>query len=121
MIKKEIPYPKISKSIAQTGDNFPEFLDKSFARVLERIEFLWGEKEANDYFDSLLLGDDPNDKRTLMHRSDISDDTSSSIRKPVRQGFPLEAVKEIAQLKHIHDILYPWANPLDNFYGSLKR
>ena len=105
-------YPKISKSITQTGAQFPEFLAKNFARIFQRIELLWGEKEILDYFDSLFLGDIPDDKERIPYQA------VSSPRK--RQGFPVEAVKDIVLLKQVHQLLYPSTsiNAYDPFSGS---
>lgn len=102
-------YPRISGAIKKTGAVFPEFLANNFKRVLQRIEFLWGENEAIDYFDSLFLGDIPDDKEFQSGRT-----------TQVRQGFSIEAVKEIVMLKQVHQLLYPSANlnPYDPFSGS---
>ena len=80
-------YPRLSKSLAYAEATFPHLLSERYSRILKRVELLWGSKEANDYFDSLILGD--------------SEDRSS------RQGFPGEILKEIIHLKHVHDFLFP--------------
>lgn len=102
-------YPRIAKSIAQSGAEYPEFLAKNFARILQRIELLWGEKEVIDYFDSLFLDNISDNKK---NQSDNSTRT--------RQGFPVEAVKEIVLLKQVHQLLFPSTslNPFDPFSGS---
>ncbi len=116
MENKENLYPKISKAFAQTGAEFPEFLAKNFARILQRIELLWGEKEAIDYFDSLFLGDNSDDKNKPPHRSGQPERPER-----IRQGFPIEAVKEIVLLQQVHRILFPSLislNPFDPFSGA---
>jgi len=113
MIIKENRHPRITKALAQTGAAFPEFLSTHFERILQRIDFLWGEKEAISYFESLFLGDVPDD-----HKSQ-----SDGLEHPPRsrQGFPLEAVKEIVLLKQVHQLLFPSLtaiNPFDPFSGN---
>ena len=113
MIIKENRHPRITKALAQTGAAFPEFLSTHFERILQRIEFLWGEKEAISYFESLFLGDAPEDHKNQ----------SDGIEHPPRsrQGFPLEAVKEIVLLKQVHQLLFPsltTINPFDPFSGN---
>jgi hypothetical protein len=114
-------YPRISKACTLTGAKFPDFLAKKFARILQKIELFWGEKEANDYFSSLMLGEDRDERGTPMQRKDISDPSANTIRGPVRQGFPPEAVLEIARLKKVHEYLFPATVGIDPFYGSLKK
>jgi len=112
MDNAESLYPRISKGIAQSGAEFPEFLTKNFARILQQIELLWGEKEAIDYFDSLFLDNTSADQVSTSNNSDNSRQT--------RQGFPLEALKEIVLLKQVHQLLFPSTNlnPFDPFSGS---
>ena len=113
MILKENLHPRISKALAQTGAVFPEFLSTHFARILQRIDFLWGEKEAITYFESLILGDVPDDHKA--HPDGLEHSSRS------RQGFPLEAVKEIVLLKQVHQLLFPsltTINPFDPFSGT---
>lgn len=90
-------YPKLSKAMASAGAEFPRELERSFQRILGRIEFLWGEKEAIKYLDSLLLED-----------------------RKGRKGFPMEVIGEIAQVKQVHDFLYPTLDitPFDPFSAS---
>lgn len=78
----------------RAGAAFPKFMAKNFARILQQIEMLWGEREAVNYFDLLLLDN-----------------------REGRQGFPQEALREIALIKHVHDILAPSLefNPYDPF------
>jgi hypothetical protein len=111
-------YPRISKAFALTGAKPPDFLAEKFARILQKIELFWGEKEADDYFSSLMLGEDRNESGSPMQRKDISGPSANTIRGPVRQGFPPEAVLEIARLKKVHDYLFPAATGIDPFYGS---
>lgn len=80
-------YPRLSKSLVNAEATFPDLLSERYPRILQRVELLWGSKEASDYFDSLILGD--------------SEDRSN------RQGFPGEILKEIINLKHVHDFLFP--------------
>lgn len=93
------PYPKLSESLASADAKFPELLAKSYPRILQRIELLWGSKEASNYLNSIFLGD--------------SDDRVD------RQGFPVEILKEIVHLKQMHDFLFPAinVNPYDPFSG----
>jgi type II secretory ATPase GspE/PulE/Tfp pilus assembly ATPase PilB-like protein len=89
--------------MARAGAQFPEFLAKNFARILQRVELLWGTREAVEYLDSLFLRDD----------TDLSD-------RSERKGFPIEAMNEIVLLKQVHQFLYPTLskNPFDPFNGS---
>ncbi len=116
MKTEENLYPKISKSLTQAGAGFPEFLSGNFTRILQRIEFLWGEKEAIEYFDSLFLGDAPGDKENPS----LFPDRTPGPNRVSRQGFPIEAVKEIVLLKQVHQLLFPSTNlnPFDPFSGS---
>ena len=102
-------YPRISGSLTQVSVKFPDFLSKNFVRILQRIELLWGEKEAIDYLDSLFLEDLPDDKRNQPDHITRT-----------RQGFPIEAVQEIVLLKQVHQLLFPSVslNPYDPFSGS---
>ena len=101
MENKENLYPKISKAFAQTGAEFPEFLAKNFARILQRIELLWGEKEDIDYLDSLIFEDVSDKTKSISNRADLSNLTTRS-----RQGFPIEAMEEIVLLKQVHQLLF---------------
>lgn len=103
-------YPKLSESIAQTGEKFPEFLSRNFERILKRIELLWGETEVIDYLDSLFLGDAADDKINSSNRADYADHSPNADRKN-RLGFPLDAVTEIVLLKQIHQRLFPATTP----------
>lgn len=69
-------------------------MEKDFARVLQKIELFWGEREALTYFDSLLLDN-----------------------REGRQGFPDDVLSEITLLKQVHDFLFPSLeiNPNDPF------
>lgn len=66
------------------GAAFPKLLAKDFARIMQQIELLWGKLEAFNYLDSLILDS-----------------------REGRQGFPLEALREIALVKHVHSALFP--------------
>lgn len=90
-------YPKISAAMHRAETAFPEFMAKNFSRVLHKIEMCWGEPEIIRIFDSLLLD-----------------------AREGRQGFPLEAMNEIALLKQVHDYFSPSLefNPYDPFSGS---
>ena len=92
-------YPRISESLAEADVKFPELLAASYPRILKRVDLLWGTKEATDYFESIFLGD--------------SEDRSE------RQGFPVEILKEIVNLRQAHDFLFPSINinPYDPFSG----
>lgn len=106
-------YPRISESLTQVGAKFPECLSRDFVRILQRIELLWGEKEAIGYLDSLFLEDLPDDKENLSLRSEHHTTRT-------RQGFPIEVVTEIVLLKQVHQLLFPSTslNPYDPFSGS---
>lgn len=92
-------YPRIVSALRRTQIPFPELLGRDYARILMRIELLWGTKQATDYFDSVFLGDNSN-------RSN-------------RQGFSIDVMNEIVQLKQVHEFLYPTLelNPYDPFSG----
>jgi hypothetical protein len=91
------PYPKISAAIRRAESVFPAFLAKHYPKILDKIELCWGEPEALPLFDSFLLDD-----------------------RVSRQGFPREAMNEIALLKQMHDFFSPALeyNPYDPFSGS---
>ena len=112
-------YPKISVSFTQAGAEFPAYLAKGFVRILQRVELLWGEKEAIDYLDSLFLDDTHEDPKNQPHRADHSGLAFNSSRAS-RQGFPIDAVKEIVLLKQVHQLLFPSTslNPYDPFSGT---
>jgi len=61
---------------ADLGDNYPQHLEKSFDRILTRIEDLWDTPEIDDYFSDLVI-----DKRGG------------------RKGFPKEVMEEIMYLR----------------------
>lgn len=89
-------YPKIADAVARAEAHFPEVLARNFSRLLRQIDTLWGTKEAQDYINSLFLND----------RDD-------------RQGFPMDALKEITMLHQLHDLFFPSfsINPYDPFSG----
>jgi len=102
-------YPRIATSFTNVGAEFPLFLARNFARILQRIELLWGEKEANVYIDSLFL--------------DVTHDDTAKLSDRItrtRQGFPIEAMKEIVLLKQVHQLQFPSTSfdPYDPFSGS---
>jgi type II secretory ATPase GspE/PulE/Tfp pilus assembly ATPase PilB-like protein len=99
-------YPKIIESLARTGAKFPEFLAKNFARILLRAESLWGTPQAIDYLDSLFLGGLADDKKNRSYRAD-STDMSPNASRASRQGFSVEAVKDIVLLKQVHQLGFP--------------
>lgn len=99
-------YPKISASMTQIGGKFPVFLSMNFARILQRIESLWGTTKTIDYLDSLLLGTFAADKKNRSYRADQSDSGPNSDRSN-RQGFPVAAVKDIVLLKQVHQLQFP--------------
>jgi MshEN domain len=90
-------YPKLSQAMAHTGAKFPEFLATNFARILQQVELFWGTRKASHYLDGLLLDD-----------------------REGRQGFPLEALQEVALIRQTHDLLYPKldTNPFDPFVNA---
>jgi len=93
-------YPSISASLAEVNAKFPEFMEKSFARILMRIESTWGTQETSSYINSLVLGSD----------TDRTD----------RQGFPAEAMTELMLLMQVHQRFFPLidSNPYDPFSGA---
>ena len=107
-IEKKL-YPRIFDSFSQADAKFPEFLEKNFARILLRIEFLWGENELIDYLDSIFLADTPEAKEIRSFQSGHKS----------RQGFPVEAVEEIVRIKQVHELLHPSiSNPYDPYDDS---
>ena len=109
------PYPKVSEACSQSGARFPVFLSKNFARILRRIEMLWGQEEDIDYLDSLIFEDIPDKSKSISNREDHSNHTTRT-----RQGFPIEAMEEIVLLKQVHQLLYISlnTNPYDHISGS---
>lgn len=99
-------YPKVAGALTRAGRGFPELLAKNYARILQRIESLWGHNEAVTYLKSLILGDDAGD--------------TGRPPRPARQGFPAEVLKEIAQLKQVHEFLFPalHTDSFDPFSGA---
>lgn len=99
MNTKQNQYPKLSASLKSAEARFPELLARDYSRILQRVELLWGTKEAVNYLDSVLLGD-------------------SSARSD-RQGFSVEILNEIVLLKQMHEYLFPSldVNPYDPFSG----
>jgi len=102
-------YPRVSVAFQTLGAQFPELLATNFERILQRIELFWGEKEAIEYIDSLLL-------------NPISDDPTKigdSISR-MRQGFSNEVLNEIVLIKQVHQLQYPSRNfnPYDPFSGT---
>ncbi|MDZ4200956.1 MAG: GspE/PulE family protein [Gallionella sp.] len=92
-------YPKIAEGTARAEVAFPELLAKDYERILERAESLWGTKDAEAYFDSLIM--------------------ESHDGRGARQGFALDVMDEIVMLKQVHEFLYPPLdiNPFDPFSG----
>lgn len=119
MSVKNDQYPKVLESISNTGAQFPEFLALNFPRILQRVELLWGTQKAVDYLDSLFLGLLTDDKKDRSYRADQSDMAPSSDRSN-RQGFPVDAVKDIVLLKQVHQLQFPSAifDLHDPFSGS---
>ncbi|MES1982743.1 MAG: GspE/PulE family protein [Pseudomonadota bacterium] len=108
MSTEENQYPRITESLTKAEVPFPDFLEKNFARILIRVELLWGSPEAVAYIESLFLEDRPDP--TKPGHSARTD----------RQGFPMSAVNELVLLKQIHQryFLTPSQNPHDPFSGS---
>jgi type II secretory ATPase GspE/PulE/Tfp pilus assembly ATPase PilB-like protein len=113
-VEKDL-YPKLSAVVTRSGAHFPEFLAKNFARILQRIELLWGEQEAITYLDSLFFQDEVDDPKKISLRSD-----QLNLTNRTRQGFPLDAVTEIVRLKQLHQKLFPATdlNPYDRYSSS---
>lgn len=98
-------YPNVAGAFIQAEAAFPESLARDFARILQRIELLWGNSEAVTYLDSLILGD--------------GSDNPGSPRRTDRQGFPAAVLEDIVLLKQVHEFLFPSLNisPYDPFSG----
>lgn len=98
-------YPNIAKGVAQAEAAFPELLAKDFARILQRIELFWGNRETVTYLNSLILGD--------------GSDTPNGRYRTNRRGFPSGVMKELVLLKQVHDFLFPDTDycPYDPFSG----
>ncbi|MDO8414096.1 MAG: hypothetical protein Q7S51_09945 [Gallionellaceae bacterium] len=95
-------YPRLYESLINAEAKFPGLLEKSYPRILQRVELLWGAKDAVSYLDSLILGD-----------------SSDHSGRSGRQGFPVEVLKEIVLLKQMHEFLFPTLDidPYDPFSG----
>ena len=63
------------------GVPYPAHLEKSFDRILTRIEQLWGRPEIGDYFSELLMD-----------------------ARGGRKGFPKEVMKEIMMLRELGEL-----------------
>jgi type II secretory ATPase GspE/PulE/Tfp pilus assembly ATPase PilB-like protein len=109
-------YPKLTKSLEQLCVEFPAGLLKNFTHILQRTELFWGEKEAVDYLESLLI-------ENGTHDNNSTPSSSQSVRtyhsdRTTRQGFPGKVVKEIILLKQAHQQLFisQSASQMDHFY-----
>ena len=71
-------HPVLIPLLKGREDRYPHLLEQKFSRVFNEVMALWGKDELEDYFTSLFLSD-----------------------RPDRQGFPLEALREISFL---HDL-----------------
>ncbi|WP_068805233.1 ankyrin repeat domain-containing protein [Thauera phenolivorans] len=63
------------------GASYPIHLERSFERILLKIEALWDTPEIHDYFSDLLID-----------------------RRGGRKGFPAEVVADIIQLRDTHEL-----------------
>jgi type II secretory ATPase GspE/PulE/Tfp pilus assembly ATPase PilB-like protein len=77
-------YPQLLQALSKVNKKFPDRLLAGFERILQRIESLWGTREAVFYLNSLLLED-----------------------RPGRQGFTGGVLGEISMLKQLHEFLFP--------------
>lgn len=95
-------YPRLYESLKSAEAKFPELLEKNYPRIVQRVELLWGAKDAVDYLDSLFMGD-----------------SSDHSGRSERQGFSMEILKEIVLLKQMHEFLFPTldVDPYDPFSG----
>lgn len=85
---------KLLAAFSAVGDKLPINLQDKFPRIAEKVEELWGTREAMPYLDSLLLSD----------RDD-------------RNGFNEEVLREITYLKQLHEYEFPEISrdPFDPF------
>ena len=72
---------KLLQLLDGAEDKYPHTLEQKFPHVFKKIMELWGLSEINQYFIDLMLHS----------------------RAEQREGFPLEAAKEILDLSLIHD------------------
>lgn len=67
------------RHLGDQADAYPVCLEQRFPHVLARIADLWGTRQMDAYFHSLMVSDRPN-----------------------REGFPAEVAREIFRISMIH-------------------
>jgi type II secretory ATPase GspE/PulE/Tfp pilus assembly ATPase PilB-like protein len=77
-------YPKLVQAFMQTGEAFPSLLLKDYARILQHIEKLWDSPDVVGYMNSIILEE-----------------------REGRKGFPFQVLQELAQIRQVHDFLFP--------------
>jgi len=89
-------FPRLTKALSGLGCSFPRRLLEEFPRILQKLEQLWGSRQATQYLQSLLFSD----------RTD-------------RVGFEEEVMRELMQLTQVHHRLFPEESrdPSDPFYA----
>ncbi len=90
-------YPKITTGCANTSVAFPSDLAAGHERLLDKIEALWGSREAIAYLDSLMLTD-----------------------RRGRKGFTERVLRNLVSVRQLHETLYPayGGNPHDPFSAA---
>jgi len=88
---------KMLQHLGKHADAYPSQLEQRFPHVLERITVLWGSRQMDDYFLSLLVSDRQN-----------------------RQGFPADVAKEIFQVSVIHGALGLDREPVAGGWNDLN-
>jgi hypothetical protein len=81
------PFDRIASDCMAQKVNFPEQLARSYVRILQKINDLWGTGAMIAYLDELIM----------PSRID-------------RQGFPPEVALELVSLKQLHEFVYPVRN-----------
>ena len=87
---------QMRQHLADHFDAYPSQLERHFPHVLARIVELWGSRQMDPYFQSLLVSD-----------------------RPTGQGFPAEVAKEVFGLSVIHDALGLVRAPISGGWSGL--
>jgi type II secretory ATPase GspE/PulE/Tfp pilus assembly ATPase PilB-like protein len=89
--------PKLYAAFASVGDKLPVILQERYPRIAEKMEELWGTREAMPYLDGLLLSD-----------------------RGERHGFSDEVLRELTYLKQLHEYEFPELSrdPFDPFSSA---
>lgn len=90
-------FPKIWGDLTAAGERLPLELANKYARISEKLETLWGSREAMHYLDSLLLSE-----------------------RSQRQGFSEEVIRDLLLLKQVHELRHPEQSrdPYDPFAAA---